>query len=203
MGVLNIIYINISIISLPHARPRGREGGRTRVPLPAPCEHPSPHLQRECGSAQHQRTIPPPAAASGRLHRRLRGGQGGQPPAFEPIYLNGRQRRVWRGRAAPSCANQLGDTRVAIPFTAGAAPIERLTTPPARPGLICSPATQLNRGAAIPPGTLPRGRGREAGLRGLSLAGNGTSGLSRASTVKHQYSAHLSDPGQQERLESP
>lgn len=75
--------------------------------------------------------------------------------------------------------------------------------PPARPGLICTPATQLKRGAAIPPGTLPRGRGREAGLRGLSFAGNGTSGLSRASTVKHQYSAHLSDPGQQERLESP
>lgn len=185
------------------ARPAEGKGGRQD---PGPAAGPpaaSPHLQRECGSAQHQRTIPPPAAASGRLQRRLRGGQGGQPPAFEPIYLNGRQRRLWRGRAAPSCANQLGDTRVAIPFTAGAAPIQRLTTPPARPGLICSPATQLNRGAAIPPGTLPRASGREAGLRGLSLAGNGTSGLSRASTVKHQYSAHLSDPGQQERLESP
>lgn len=126
------------LASLPLARPpqapprRGHGSASRQVPLPGPPPPAAPHLRRGRGSARHQRTCPRLPRGSGRAPpSRLGGGQGGQPPAFEPIYLNGRHRRVWRGRAAPSCANQLGETRMLQSRSAaGAAPIHRLTPPP-------------------------------------------------------------------------
>lgn len=110
---------------------------RARVPLP-----PAPLTS---GGAAALPSINAPCSgcrgAPARHRRALLGGdQGGQPAALEPIYLNGRQRRVRRGRAALSCTNQLGETRVLQSHSAaGAAPVQRLTTsllpPPHSPHL--------------------------------------------------------------------
>lgn len=117
---------------LSPSKPCRGEGGsgsrRLRVPLP-----PAPLTSGGAAALPSIKSTHHVPAAAGLRHRRalLGGDQGGQPAALEPIYLNGRQRRVRRGRAALSCTNQLGETRMLQSHSAaGAAPVQRLTTSP-------------------------------------------------------------------------
>lgn len=132
---------------------------------PAPPPPASPHLRRGCGSAQHQRTVPPPAAA-------LRPGSA-EPARRGPGWAAGGFRaNLFKREAAEGLERQGSaflrqstgrNTHVAIPFSGGSStnsPFDNLPPPPApptRPGLIYSPAILLNPGSAISSGHAPQG----------------------------------------------
>lgn len=129
--------------SIAPARPAQGKGGR-QDPGPAAVPPPaSPHLQRDCGSAQHQRTIPPPAATSGRLQRRLPRGPGWAAAGFRANLFKREAAAGLERQGSAFLRQSTGRHACCNPIHGGSSTDTASDNPP-RPAPALSVARQLN-----------------------------------------------------------